>query len=129
MNFFKNLFKTETKKTEVILTEPHNNEIINEEIKKLEIELEGAEKKNRENILIKLGNNYFDLNDASKAIEYYELVIKEFPEADKPRMNLLKLYNIKRKEAAKNKDDDMIQFYLNKIDGIMQLNKEIMRKV
>ena len=40
---------------------------------------------------------------------------------------LLNLYNTKRREAAKAKDDEQIQYYLRKIDEMMAISKEVTR--
>ena len=40
---------------------------------------------------------------------------------------MLNLYNMKRAEAARNGNDDMIQKWLLKIDEMMQLSKDITR--
>jgi len=41
----------------------------------------------------------------------------------------MSLYNIKRREAAVEKNDEKIQFYLNKIDDLMKTSKTLMRQV
>ena len=43
------------------------------------------------------------------------------------RIALLNLYNTKRREAAKAKDDEQIQYYLRKIDEMMAISKEVTR--
>lgn len=79
-------------------------------------------------ILNNIASICMDLNKNDEAISYYEKSLQIKPTLGKASTNLLKLYNLKRKEAAILKDDKLIQFYLDKIDNLMKMNKETMKK-
>lgn len=86
------------------------------------------EKQKDVDMLNKLGSVCAKLAKTDEAIKYYEESLSIQPSLGKASTDLLKLYNIKRKEAAATKDDDLIQFYLDKIDNLMKMNKETMKK-
>ncbi len=79
-------------------------------------------------VLNELGSICTKLQQTDDAINYYEQSLAIQPSLGKASTDLLKLYNIKRKEAAAAKDDNLIQLYLNKIDNLMKMNKETMKK-
>jgi tetratricopeptide (TPR) repeat protein len=70
---------------------------------------------------------FFQLQETDQAIHYYEKSIEENHTLGKAYTDLVKLYNIKRKEAAQAKDDEMLQIYLSKIDRLMQMTKDEIR--
>ncbi len=82
----------------------------------------------RISILNELGSICTKLQQTDDAINYYEQSLAIQPSLGKASTDLLKLYNVKRKEAAAAKDDNLIQLYLNKIDNLMKMNKETMKK-
>lgn len=117
-SFLKNLFGTN-----------NNENSANENIKKT-IDTESLEKEfiQLKKQLSTSGEVCTNLNKIDDAISYYEQSLKKQPTLGKASTDLLKLYNIKRKEASLAKDDNLIQFYLEKIDNLMKLNKETMKK-
>ncbi|MFQ7539790.1 MAG: hypothetical protein ACLRL6_21625, partial [Clostridium sp.] len=62
-----------------------------------------------------------------EAITYLEMSLSEKKDLGKGYRTLLNLYNTKRREAAKAKDDEQIQYYLRKIDEMMAISKEVTR--
>jgi tetratricopeptide (TPR) repeat protein len=78
-------------------------------------------------VLNRIGNCFFQAEKFDEAIKYYEISIEENKTLGKAYTDLVKLYNIKMKEAAKDKDDQMIKSYMNKIDTLLQLSKDVMR--
>lgn len=78
-------------------------------------------------ILNKIGDIYYKIADYSEAEMYYEYSLREEKTIGKTYTNLLNIYNIKRKEAAINKNDDKIQYYMEKIDGMMKISKDVVR--
>lgn len=78
-------------------------------------------------ILNKLGSLYFDISETDKAIKYYEESLEEKLEMGKAYTDLMKLYNIKRKEATENKDDESMKLYMSKIDELMKISKDMIR--
>ena len=57
----------------------------------------------------------------------YETSLEENKELGKAYTDLLKLYNIKRKEASDSKDEDQVKMYMDKINSLMQLSKDVIR--
>lgn len=98
--------------------------------KKIEADLEklnNAQADERIRLLNELGESYQRIGDVDKAIEYFEMSIGEKKAFGAAYHGLLKLYEIRRKEAAKTKNDDQIQLYVNKLDNLMQISKDVMR--
>ena len=81
----------------------------------------------RVDILNQIGDIYYKIADYNEAEIYYEDSLKEEKTIGKTYTNLLNIYNIKRKEAAINKDDAKIQYYLGKIDEMMKISKDVVR--
>jgi uncharacterized protein HemY len=100
---------------------------ITQEIDALLPQLDKAEGEDRINVLNKLGSLYFEMNEFNKSIEYYEISISEKKVLGKAYTDLVKLYNIKRKEASAQKDSENVQLYLNKSDELMKLTKDTIR--
>lgn len=92
------------------------------EISELETRL-----KNGEDVYEELSKCYQEIAETHKAIELLEKCLEKNNSLGSNYNNLLKLYNIKRKEAAMNKDDEQLQSYLVKIDNLMQLSKDVIR--
>ena len=112
---------------EVVKTEALNIEEIKENIEKLKMELQNSEGNTRVNILNKIGDIYYKISDYDEAIKYYEESLSLQKTIGKAYTNLLNIYNAKRKEAAINKDDEQIQYYLVKIDDMMKISKDVVR--
>lgn len=90
-------------------------------------ELKNAEGEKRIEVLNKLGTLSFEAHLIDQSIEFYETSISENRSLGKAYTDLIKLYNIKRKEAVDEKDNAKIQFYLGKTDQLMQLTKDTIR--
>lgn len=129
-SFFKNLFggNNEQLSTSNSVEKTVNTEALEEEFAKLKEQLSSTKDDNITEILNKLGEICKNLNKVDEAIAYYEQSLEKQPTLGKASTDLLKLYNIKRKEASMAKNDKLIQFYLDKIDNLMKLNKETMKK-
>lgn len=95
---------------------------------KLENTLASQEGQGRIETLNQLGELYFQAEEYDKSIEYFEKSLSEDAGLGKAHTNLMKLYNIKRKEAAQQKDSEMTQLYLDKMDKLTNLSKDSMRK-
>lgn len=122
------LFK---KKKEKAVKEEAVSEISRDELlKKAEAvqkelpELSGEE---RNKALNELGGLYFEAEETDKAISAYETSLSESKALGKAYTDLLKLYNIKRREASEAKDDAKMKEYMDKIDGLMKLSKDVIR--
>lgn len=120
------------KKKENVSKESKQVDTINvEELKNtaenLKEELRNCIDSERVEILNKIGDIYYKIADYNEAEIYYEDSLKEEKTIGKTYTNLLNIYNIKRKEAAINKDDAKIQYYLGKIDEMMKISKDVVR--
>lgn len=115
-------FKKKEKKTKPQVEEKLRS---NEEIKQAIQDLEA--KAHDVNTFGELAQCYQELNDIDKAIFYYEKGIDENKSLGKNYNELLKLYNVKRRQAAEAKDESELQIYLVKIDELMQLSKDVIR--
>lgn len=129
-SFLKNLFSgnNEQSSTSNSVEKTVDAEALEQEFSKLKEQLSSTKDDNITEILNKLGEICKNLNKVDEAIAYYEQSLEKQPTLGKASTDLLKLYNIKRKEASIAKDDKLIQFYLDKIDNLMKLNKETMKK-
>ncbi|WP_017471386.1 tetratricopeptide repeat protein [Amphibacillus jilinensis] len=75
----------------------------------------------------RLGSLYFELEDYDQSIRYYEQSIEQNKVMGKAFTDLVKLYNIKRKQASSENDRDGVQYYLQKSDELMKLTKDTIR--
>lgn len=131
LSFFKNIFKNnsssdvEEKQSKNQSSNNYNKEELEQEFILLKEQIKKAKDIDTLN---KLGSICMKLEKIDEAIKYYEESLSMKPTLGKASTDLLKLYNIKRKEASIAKDDKLIQFYLDKIDNLMKLNKETMKK-
>lgn len=90
--------------------------------------LEAAKDKDeRISILNEIGSCYFQAKETDQAIAYYEQSLEEDKQLGKAYTDLLKLYNLKRQEAASAKDDENLTLYMNKVQSLMQLSKDVIR--
>ena len=129
-SFLKNLFGTNNNENSANenIKKTIDTESLEKEFIQLKKQLSTSNDNNIIEILNKLGEVCTNLNKIDDAISYYEQSLKKQPTLGKASTDFLKLYNIKRKEASLAKDDNLIQFYLEKIDNLMKLNKETMKK-
>lgn len=98
-----------------------------ENAKKLEQEIPDKLDSKRKDVINKIASLYYEGEDIDHAIKYYELSIEENKEIGKAYSDLLKLYNIKRKEATSKNDSESAKVYLDKIENLMKLSKDVMR--
>ena len=77
--------------------------------------------------LNEIGILYAEAKQTDEAITYLEMSLSEKKDLGKGYRALLNMYNTKRREAAKAKDDEQIQYYLRKIDEMMAISKEVTR--
>ena len=110
-----------------VKTEAINIEELKESAEKLKEELQNGEGNERINTLNKIGDIYYKISDYDEAAKYYEESLNLHKAIGKAYTNLLNIYNAKRKEAAVNKDDEQIQYYLVKIDEMMKISKDVVR--
>lgn len=127
--FGKKRNKVEVKKEETVqLSEEQKSEILNKinaDKEKLE-KLNGAE---RIALLDEVGLMYADIGEIEEAIVPLEESLSIKKATGKGYRTLLSLYNKKRAEAARNNDDPTLQYYLEKIDHLMQISKDVARGI
>lgn len=122
--FFKKKTKTQTQAT----AEPSiNKEELLQNAKFLIRELEGKAGDERISTLENIGLCYSEAQEYEPAIAYLEKSMHEKKTIGKGYTELLKIYNIKRREAAVAKNDEQLQYYLKKIDEMMAISKEVIR--
>ncbi|PAF20939.1 hypothetical protein CHH49_12880 [Terribacillus saccharophilus] len=111
-----------------ILTQEDKEQILQSiSAKKQEFDQSSEVKKAK--ILEEIGMAYIKLGDDDRAMESFEQSIQIEKTVGDGYKNLLRLYNKKRAEAAKANDDKSLQIYLNKMDQMMQVSKDVTRGV
>src|SRR5699024_9961006 len=124
MNIFKKFKKKETNN---IQTEDFDEETLKKQIAQHEETLKDSKYDDLTETLNELGKLNYQLRDIDQAIEYYEWSISEEQASETSYTELMKLYNIKNKEADEANNNTEVQEYSNKIDALMQLSKDVMR--
>lgn len=105
-----------------------NREALLAKAKQLQRTLDAAkDKAERIRILNEIGSCYFQAKEIDQAIAYYEQSLDEDKQLGKAYTDLLKLYNLKRQQAASAKDDEKLTLYMNKVQSLMQLSKDVIR--
>lgn len=77
--------------------------------------------------LNKIGDLYFEIHKVDQAIEKWEISISKVSRPGHAQAQLMKAYNVKRREALANGDDKQAEVYLQKIDDLMALAKNAIR--
>lgn len=95
-----------------------------EELEKALTEKQGVE---RIDTLNALGGLYFKAQEYDKAIERYETSLSEDPKLGIAHKDLMKLYSVKKKQAAEEKDTDKVMYYVNKMEELTGISKQSMR--
>lgn len=89
--------------------------------------LEGLQGDARVELLNEIGSLYFQAEEADKAIQYYEESLSLKKVMGKSYTDLMSLYNKKRQQAAEAKNDKEIDYYLAKVQEMMQMSKDMLR--
>lgn len=133
MSFLSKLFgsnsdsKKNVPKQEMQLTDEEKG-LIETSITELNAQLDSAVSDDEKaDILNNLGIQNQKIGNNDEAIKNFEESLK-IKEAFGPAFDgLTKLYNEKRKEAAFNKNDAQIQYWVKKTDDLLAQSKKIMR--
>lgn len=91
------------------------------------LKIKNDEAENQPELLNKLGELYFKIADYDHAIMYYEKSLEQDKKMGNAFTDLVKLYNLKRKEASAEGDKEKVQEYLKKSDDLMKLTKDTIR--
>lgn len=97
-----------------------------EEIK-IEIEKIKKVKEKDFDVLVQLGLLYAKIEEDDKAIEYLEKSLEINKNIGDGYKQLMSLYNKKRRKYSKDYNDKKLQYYLNKIDYMLQISKDYVR--
>ena len=81
----------------------------------------------RVSLLNEIGSLYTQAEETDLAIQYYEESLELCKQHGKASTDLMKLYNKKRQEAAEAKDDEKVKEYMDKVQNLMQMSKDIIR--
>lgn len=106
---------------------PSEIEEFNSKIKLFEDSVEGLSGDSKIESLNELGKLYQKLGKKDEAIKYFEESLDEKEQFGDAYNGLLNLYEVKRKEAAFNKDDDAIQKWVSKTDNLMAISKKVLK--
>ena len=96
-------------------------------VAELRATLEDVEGDARADLLNEVGKLLASVEDVDGAIAAYEESLEVKRVMGKASSGLVKLYNKKRAEAATNKDDAAIKFYLDKVNEMLALSKDQLR--
>ena len=123
-------FKSKKAKTEENTEEIKESLTSPEELRELiKTDLQKIESTEDEVELAKLyeqvGIYYSELNQPDEAIQNLEKSQEYKPSMGEGYKKLMMLYNAKRAEAAKNRDDAGIDYYMNKLDDMRNLAKKL----
>lgn len=113
---------------EVVLTEERKEELLCTISSKKE-RLSQATGEEPAKIHEEIGLAFFELGDEANAIDSLEKSIEIKKSVGNGYKTLLKLYNKKRAEAARENNEQLLQVYLNKMDQMMQVSKDVTRGV
>ncbi len=96
-------------------------------IEKAQADVEAAEGVARANALDVLGGLHASIDQVDEAIAAYEESLELNHVMGKASMQLVKLYNKKRAQAAEAKDDEKLSYYMNKVNEMLALSKDQLR--
>lgn len=77
--------------------------------------------------LDEIGKQLSSIDDVDGAIAAFEKSLDLNHTMGKASAALVKLYNKKRAEAATNKDDEGIKYYLDKVNEMLAISKDTLR--
>ena len=77
--------------------------------------------------LNELGKSYADQQDTDTAIACWEQSMVCYGKPGFAQAQLMKAYNAKRRECSQAGDGKGLEFYSDKIDGLMQKSKDAIR--
>jgi tetratricopeptide (TPR) repeat protein len=111
-----------------IITEEDKEEMLRT-ISMREQELIQADEEEKAKIYEDIGMTYLKIGEDDQAIDALEKSIQHKKTLGDGYKSLLSLYNKKRAEAARMNDDKSLQVYLEKMDQMMQVSKDVTRGV
>lgn len=128
---FGNLFKKKVKEAPVELQKielsDEDKRDLEDRVATIKTELKESNGDKKIQLLNEWGAIEEKLNDLDLAIDYFEQSLDEKEQFGDAYNALLRLYEEKRKAAAYDKDDDGIQKWVTKIDGLMAISKRVLK--
>lgn len=121
--------RQETQEEEAVVLSPEMKEQVLQTISLKKLKLDQAAIEEQAKLHEEIGMEYLKLGDDDSAMGSFEKSIQIEKSVGEGYKNLLRLYNKKRAEAAKANDDKSLQIYLNKMDQMMQVSKDVTRGV
>ena len=118
--------KKKEKKQEQAVPVVNKEELIAKASEKV-TELESKTGDERVSLLNEIGSLYTQAEETDLAIQYYEESLELCKQHGKASTDLMKLYNKKRQEAAEAKDDEKVKEYMDKVQNLMQMSKDMIR--
>lgn len=119
-------FKKKEKKKEEAAPAVNTEELVAQAETKIK-ELEGKEGNDRVPLLNEIGSLFTQAGETDQAIHYYEESLEICKQHGKASTDLMKLYNKKRQQAAEAKDDEKVKEYMDKVQSLMQMSKDMIR--
>lgn len=119
-------FKKKEKKKEEAAPAVNVEELVAQAETKIK-ELEGKEGNDRVPLLNEIGSLFTQAGETDQAIHYYEESLEICKQHGKASTDLMKLYNKKRQQAAEAKDDEKVKEYMDKVQSLMQMSKDMIR--
>ena len=104
--------------------ECQNENTQKKDFEEIKIEIEKIEKVKEKDfdVLVQLGLLYAKIEEDDKAIEYLEKSLEINKNIGDGYKQLMSLYNKERRKYSKDYDDKKLQYYLNKIDYMLQIS-------
>lgn len=118
--------KQDKAKPEKNIPEVNKDELLSQAIER-EKGLEGSSGDDRVSRLNELGSLYFQIEELDKAAQYYEESLEINKQLGKAYTDLIKIYNKKRQQAIDAKDGDKAKEYMDKVQNLMQMSKDVLR--
>ena len=119
-------FKNKEKKNESEAPSVNKEELIAQAEGRIK-ELEGKEGNDRVSLLNEIGSLFTQAEETDQAIRYNEESLEICKQHGKASTDLMKLYNKKRQQAAEAKDDEKVKEYMDKVQSLMQMSKDMIR--
>ena len=90
-------------------------------------DLETLSGEERVAVLNEIGSLFTQAEETDQAIRFYEESLEICKQHGKASTDLMKLYNKKRQEAAQAKGDEKVKEYMDKVQSLMQMSKDMIR--
>lgn len=116
--------KNQSKEEVISITEKEKSEILSQIEEEKSLLPKASDKHEKAIILEKIGLLYSQLGDDDSSVQYLEESLENEISMGDGYKKLMSLYNRKRAQAAKNRDNDAIDYYMNKMDEMRNIAKK-----